>query len=81
MSEESPMDKLLKSLRPEARRRVVIREPEPGAEPGPIEIMTVGPIQAEALRKQHEARERAERESTGEETGVDDSGEETGTDE
>ena len=46
-----------------------------------VEIMTVGPIQAEALRKQHEARERAERESTGEGADVDDSGEETATDE
>ena len=45
-----------------------------------VEIMTVGPHQAEALRRQHEKKQ-AEREATDDKAGGDDSGEETTTNE
>jgi hypothetical protein len=45
-----------------------------------VEIMTVGPHQAEALRRQHEKKQ-AEGESTGDETGGAGAGEETATNE
>ncbi len=45
-----------------------------------VEIMTVGPRQAEALRRKHEKKQ-AEREATDDKAGGDDSGEETTTNE
>ena len=45
-----------------------------------VEIMTVGPHQAEALRRQHEKKQ-AEGEPTGDETGGAETGEETATNE
>ncbi len=45
-----------------------------------VEIMTVGPHQAEALRRQHDKKQ-AEREATDDKAGGDDSGEETTTNE
>jgi hypothetical protein len=45
-----------------------------------VEIMTVGPRQAEALRRQHEKKQ-AEGESTGEKTGGTEAREETATNE
>jgi hypothetical protein len=81
VSEESNRERLLRNLKPETRRRIVFRDQEPGSEPGPIEIMTVGPIQAEALRRQHEKKKQAEGESTGDETGGAGAGEETATNE
>jgi hypothetical protein len=45
-----------------------------------VEIMTVGPHQAEALRRQHEKKQ-AEGEATGDEAGGAETGEETATNE
>ena len=47
---------------------------------GGVEIATVGPRQAEALRRQYEKKQ-AERAATEEQSGGDDSGEETATSE
>ena len=77
MSEEDIRERLLRNLKPETRRRIVFRDREPGE----VEIVTVGPIQAEALRRQHEKKKQAEGESTGEKTGGAEAGEETATNE